>query len=58
MAENPDYIAEDLARYTAIDAESVFRTAQTYLSAHRVRIDVVPVVAGDSNESDTSQGGE
>jgi zinc protease len=55
VAENPDYIAEDLARYTAIDAESVFRTAQTYLSAHQVRIDVIPVVAEDAMESNSNQ---
>lgn len=37
-----DYLAQDLARYTGLDAAKVSAAAQKYLGAHRVRLDIVP----------------
>ncbi len=39
----PDFLAQDLARYTSLDAAKVHAAAQTYLGKKRVRLDILPV---------------
>jgi len=43
IAGNPDYLATDLARYTGLDAAKVHEAARRYMSANRVRLDILPV---------------
>ncbi|MCB9542311.1 MAG: insulinase family protein [Myxococcales bacterium] len=41
-----DYLAEDLARYTGLDAAAIQAAAKKYLGENRVRLDIVPAPEG------------
>ena len=42
IAGSPKYLSKDLARYTSLTAKDVHDAAKTWLSAKRVRIDIMP----------------
>jgi len=42
LTGRPDYLAQDLARYTQLSAAQVHGEAQKWLSKKRVRIDITP----------------
>ena len=54
---SPDYLNKDLARYTSLDAASVHAEANRWLSAKRVRIDIIPAAAKEAPTS-SAQGSE
>ena len=63
LAGRPDYLADDLARYTELDAAAVHREAQKWLSKKRVRIDIVPTTqkptpAGEKDAPAAAKTGE
>jgi zinc protease len=43
LTGSPDYLAQDLARYTQVSAAQVHGEAQKWLGKKRVRIDITPV---------------
>ena len=42
LTGSADYLAQDLARYTGLTAKAVQDDVDTYLSRHRLRVDIVP----------------
>ncbi len=42
LVGEPAYLAQDLARYTGLDAAAVQAAAQKYLTANKIRLDIVP----------------
>jgi zinc protease len=52
LAGRPDYLADDLARYTSVDAAAVQEEAKKWLTKKRVRIDILP------GEKKTPDGGQ
>ncbi len=57
LTGEPDYLAADLARYTGLDAAAVHAAANTYLSANRVRLDILPAPEKGSAGSGKATGG-
>ena len=55
LKSDANYLATDLGRYTAINADSVFKASSHYLKKNHVRIDVIPVEAAPKAKSDASK---